>query len=165
MRAFLFAALVAALAVPASAQAPADSSSIVTVLQDDGRFTVLLDALETAGLVETLSEPGPFTLFAPTDSAFAALPPDALADLSPDDLQRVLLGHLVAGAVSGADAAEAGQAPTAWTDRMLTFSATDGGGLAVDGVAIIEADVAAANGVVHVIGSVLLPPADDGDGM
>lgn len=158
MRVFLIAALVAVLAVPASAQVPADSSSsIVTVLSDDGRFTVLLDALENAGLSETLAEPGPFTLFAPTDSAFAALPEGVLASLTPDELQRVLLGHVVEGTVSSAAAAEAGQAPSAWTDRTLTFVVGGNGGLSVDGVSITEADIAAPNGVIHVVGAVLLP--------
>ena len=158
MRAFLTATLAVAFAVSASAQAPADSSTIVTVLQDDGRFTVLLDALESAGLTETLSEPGPFTLFAPTDSAFAALPPGALESLSPEDLQDILLGHVVVGAVSSEAAAEAAQAPSAWSGRTLAFTATDAGGLAVDGVTILEADLDAPNGVVHVVGAVLLPP-------
>ncbi len=163
MRAFPIVALVAVLALPASAQAPADaaaadSSSIVTVLSDDGRFAVLLGALESTGLLDTLAEPGPYTVFAPTDSAFAALPDGMLADLTPDQLRDVLLGHVVAGAVSAEAAAEAGEAPSAWTDRFLTFQATDDG-LTVDGVAILEADVAAPNGVVHVIGAVLLPPA------
>lgn len=164
MRISLIAAALA-LALPATAQeAPAADAdaSIVTVLQEDGRFTTLLGALETAGLTQTLTEPGPYTLFAPTDSAFAALPEGVLASLTPEQLQGVLLGHVVAGAVSSNQAFEAGEAPTAWTDRSLTF--TDSGtGLAVDGAPILDADVAASNGVVHVIGSVLLPAGDPAD--
>ena len=156
-------AAVLALALPASAQdmpaSDAPDASIVSVLQQDGRFTTLLSALETAGLTQTLTEPGPYTLFAPTDSAFAALPDGALASLTPEQLQSILLGHVVAGAVTSDQAFEAGQAPTAWSDRTLTFTETDGG-LAVDGAPIVEADVVASNGVIHVIGGVLLPPTD-----
>ena len=171
MRISLIAAVLA-LALPAAAQdAPAPEAAeatIVSVLQADGRFTTLVGALETAGLTQTLSEPGPFTVFAPTDSAFAALPEGLLASLTPEQLQGVLLGHVVAGAVTSNQAFEAGEAPTAWTDRTLTFTETDGG-LAVDGTPIVEADLAASNGVIHVVGGVLLPPSDpagtDGDDM
>lgn len=162
MRITLIAALLA-LALPASAQdvpaSDAPDASIVTVLQEDGRFTALLSALETAGLTQTLTEPGPYTLFAPTDSAFAALPDGALASLTPEQLQGVLLGHVVAGTVSSNQAFEVGEAPTAWGDRTLTFTETDGG-LAVDDTPILEADLVASNGVIHVIGGVLLPSTD-----
>ena len=170
MRISLIAAVLA-LALPASAQdapAPDASDSIVSVLQQDGRFAVLVDALERAGLTQTLSEPGPYTLFAPTDSAFAALPDGLLASLTPEDLQGLLLGHVVAGAVTSNQASEAGEAPSAWTDRVLTFTETETG-LAVDGAPIVDADISASNGVVHVIGGVLLPSSEgedmDPDGM
>ena len=153
-----------ALALPASAQdAPADdSATVVSVLQQDGRFTVLVDAIERAGLTQTLSEPGPYTVFAPTDSAFAALPEGTLESLTPEDLQGVLLGHVIAGAVSSNQAFEAGEAPGAWGDRVFTFTEIDTG-LAVDDVAIVQADVVASNGVIHVIDGVLLPSAPAGD--
>lgn len=174
MRTLFLAALAALLLPTASAQdAPPTevdaAPTIAEVLQADGRFTVLLSAAETAGLSETLAEPGPYTVFAPTDEAFAALPDDALAALSPEELQNVLLHHVVLGAVTGAQAAEAGTAPSAWSDQALTFTTADDGALLVNGATVVEADVEASNGVVHVIDAVLLPapseaaPMDDDD--
>ena len=166
-----FVAALLSLALSASAQdvpaSDAPEASIVTVLQEDGRFTVLVRALEQTNLVETLSGPGPFTVFAPTDSAFESLPEGALESLTPEQLQAVLLGHVVAGSFSGAQAAEAGQAPSAWSDQPLTFTSTEAG-LAVNDVPIVQTDLAAPNGVIHVIDGVLLPSSeadglDDGD--
>lgn len=159
MRTLVLAALAALLLPTASAQdAPADTApTVAEVLQADGRFTVLLGAAETAGLAETLAEPGPYTVFAPTDEAFAALPEGGLADLSPEELQNVLLHHVVLGAVTGAQAAEAGTAPSAWSDQALTFATAADGALLVGDATVVEADVAASNGVVHVIDAVLLP--------
>ncbi len=172
MRTLFLAALAALLptAVAQDAPSPDAAPTVAEVLQADGRFTVLLGAAETAGLAETLAEPGPFTVFAPTDEAFAALPEGALAALSPDDLQNVLLYHVVLGEVTGEQAAAAGTAPSAWSDGALTFAAGDDGSLLVNDATVLEADVAASNGVVHVIDAVLLPAADeaaptDDDGM
>lgn len=161
------AVLAAAFVVPSpSAQdLPPDSfATVVAVLEADGRFGTLLDALDAANLTETLSEPGPFTLFAPTDSAFAALPEGTLDTLTAEQLQDVLLHHVVSGVVASEAAAAAGEAPTAWSDSVLTFAPTASGGLTVDGATVTDADVAASNGVVHVIDAVLLPPAEEPDG-
>jgi len=168
MRTLFFAALAALLLPAAVAQdaPPAEATgeaapTIADVLQADGRFTILLSAVETAGLTETLAEPGPYTVFAPTDEAFAALPEGTLAALTPEDLQNVLLRHVVLGEVTGEQAAAAGTAPSAWSDEALTFSLSDDGELMVDDAMVIEADVAASNGVVHVLNAVLLPVADE----
>ena len=166
MRTLSLVALAVALLAPASVaqDVPSDTTAgptIADLLAADGRFSTLLDAVETAGLAETLAEPGPYTVFAPTDSAFAALPEGALAALSPEELQNVLLQHVVLGAVTGADAAEAGMAPSAWTERELAFAVGDDGALTVNGATVVEADLGASNGVVHVIDAVLLPPASD----
>ena len=167
MRPLALATLVALLVPCALAQdAPPDSTegpTLVDLLEADGRFTTLLDAVDTAGLAETLAEPGPYTLFAPTDSAFAALPEGALAALTPEELQSVLLHHVVFGAVTGAEAAEAGTAPSAWSERELAFAAREDGTLLVNGATVVEADLEASNGLLHVIDAVLLPPADDAD--
>ncbi len=172
MRTCLIAALLS-LALSASAQdvppsdapvadAPITDASVVTVLQEDGRFTVLVRALEQTNLVETLSGPGPFTVFAPTDSAFAMLPEGVLESLTPEQLQAVLLGHVVAGSFSGAQAVEAGEAPSAWGDQPLAFTSTEAG-LAVNGVPISQTDLGAPNGVIHVIDGVILPSSETGD--
>ena len=144
---------------PAPEAAPSDSPTLTAVLEADGRFSTLLAAVAAAGLTETLAEPGPFTVFAPTDEAFAALPEGTLEALTPEDLQGVLLGHVVLGAVSSEDAAAAGVAPTAWGDDELAFTAADGA-LMVEDATIVDADLEASNGMIHVIDSVLLPAAD-----
>lgn len=157
----LFAASVALAclaAAPAAQEVPAEAPALADVLQADGRFSVLLGALDAANLTDALAGPGPFTLFAPTDEAFAALPEGTLDALTPDQLQAVLLYHVVDGAVSGAAAADAGEAPTAGNGAVLVFTAVEDGVLRVNDVLVVEADVAARNGVVHVIGGVLLPP-------
>ncbi|WP_420456709.1 fasciclin domain-containing protein [Rubrivirga sp.] len=177
MRTLALAALAVALSLPAQAQDPTEvpaeqpvaGPSIVDVLEADGRFATLLGALDTAGLRATLGEPGPYTVFAPTDSAFAALPEGALASLSPEDLQDVLLRHVVLGAAPAAEAVAAGTVSSAWGDQSLSVVAGDDGVVRVDGVAVIDPDLEASNGVVHVIDGVLLPPAegdvdDMGDG-
>lgn len=167
---------VASLVSPALAQetAPADAvepavtgETLVAVLEADGRFTTLLGALEATNLVETLSGPGPITVFAPTDEAFAALPEGTLEALTPEQLQGVLLYHVVGGAVDSGTAAAAGAAPTAFGETTLAFTSPASGVLAVNEATVIEPDVAASNGVVHVIDGVLLPPAAEpasGDG-
>ena len=146
------------LAPSAHAQTPApeignEPSTIAELLAADGRFTVLLGALATTGLDSVLAA-GTYTVFAPTDSAFAALPEGTLDVLDADQLRTVLLGHVAAGAVTSQDAALAGAAVSeAGTD--LTFAVTDGG-LTVDDAAIVDADLDASNGVLHVIARVLL---------
>ncbi len=165
-------ALAVVLSLTAQAQDPAElpaeqpvaAASIVDVLEADGRFATLLGALDAANLRTTLSEPGPYTLFAPTDSAFEALG-DAVASLSPEDLQNVLLFHVVRGAASASDAVAAEVVPSAWSDYDLSILAGDDGVVRVNGVAVIQPDVAASNGIVHVIDGVLLPPAADTDDM
>ncbi|MGB3544814.1 fasciclin domain-containing protein [Rubrivirga sp.] len=155
MRIALLAALVAVSFAPASAQDAEPTSTIAQVLEADGRFTVLLGAVETAGLGNALSNAGPLTVFAPTDSAFAALPEGTLDALTPDDLRAVILGHVVEGAVSSSAAAEVGEAVSV-SGVPLVFSTESG--LSVNGAPVLEGDVAATNGVVHVLDAVLLPP-------
>jgi uncharacterized surface protein with fasciclin (FAS1) repeats len=147
---------------PAPTDEPVAAETILDVLEADGRFTVLLGALQSTNLVETLSGAGPFTLFAPTDEAFASVPEGTLDVLTPEQLQAVLLYHVVGGGVDAATAAAAGEAPTAG-GGALVFTASDTG-LRVNEAAVTEADLAAANGVVHVIDAVLLPPVEEGAG-
>ena len=164
----LLAAFLASPRVSAQETTPADDAatpdatgSIVAVLEADGRFTTLLGALETANLTETLSGDGPFTLFAPTDEAFAALPEGTLDSLTPEELQGLLLYHVVSGAVDSGTAAEAGEAPTAWGENTLLFTPADDGGLMIGEATVVDADLAASNGVIHAVDGVLMPPARD----
>jgi uncharacterized surface protein with fasciclin (FAS1) repeats len=127
-------------------------------------FTTLVAAVQAAGLVETLSGEGPFTVFAPTDDAFAA----ALADLgltaeellASEGLADILTYHVVAGAVDAATAISLdGQSTPTVNGAEIAISVVDGSVVINDTATVIAADVAASNGIVHVIDAVLLPPA------
>jgi transforming growth factor-beta-induced protein len=127
----------------------------VAIAADD--FETLVAAIEAAGLAETLSGPGPFTVFAPTDAAFAALPEGALEDLlaDPDALADVLTYHVVAGEFYAADVVELDSAETV-NGASVTIE-VDGDTVMVDGAQVITTDIEASNGVIHVIDAVLLP--------
>ncbi|HSG14775.1 MAG TPA: fasciclin domain-containing protein [Anaerolineae bacterium] len=138
-----------------------DAKSIVEIAIEDGRFTTLVVALEAAGLVETLSGEGQFTVFAPVDDAFAALPEGTVESLLEDPqgaLTNVLLYHVVDGAVPAETVVTLEAAPTLQgTD--VTISVVDGEVFLNDTVKVIITDIEASNGVIHVIDAVLLPPA------
>jgi transforming growth factor-beta-induced protein len=131
--------------------------TIVDIAAADGRFTTLVQAVQAAGLADTLSGPGPFTVFAPTDEAFAGLPEGTLEGLlaNPDSLREILLYHVVEGKVMAADAAGLEEAQTV-SGQALRISAEDGQVMINDSQVILP-DIEASNGVIHVIDSVLLP--------
>ncbi len=122
-----------------------------------GSFTTLLTALEAAGLSQTLGSEGPFTVFAPTDDAFAALPAGTVEALlaDPDALAQILLYHVLAGEVLAADVVNLTSATTL-QGSDVTIDASMG--VKVNDANVIQADVLASNGVIHVIDKVLLPP-------
>jgi uncharacterized surface protein with fasciclin (FAS1) repeats len=124
-----------------------------------GSFTTLAKALEAAGLVETLKGAGPFTVFAPTDDAFAKLPPGTLETLlKPENrakLKRILTYHVVPGRVMAADVVKLHSAKAVSGDTMAI--ATHGSGVTVDNAHVVKTDIAATNGVIHVIDAVILP--------
>jgi uncharacterized surface protein with fasciclin (FAS1) repeats len=134
---------------------------IVAVASSTEGFLTLVAAVSAAGLVETLQGPGPFTVFAPTDEAFAALPAGTLdALLLPENsevLTKILTYHVVSGEVLAADVT-AGDVATV-EGQAITVS-TDGG-VRVNDSNVIATDVMASNGVIHVIDAVLLPPDVD----
>jgi len=148
---------IVAAASPAGAQQPKD---IVDTAVAAGSFSTLARALTAADLVNTLKGPGPFTVFAPTDAAFANLPPGTLDNLlKPENkamLRRVLTYHVVPGKVMAADAVRLTSAKTASGD-MLSIQAT-GDTVSVDKGRVVKADIVASNGVIHVVDTVLLPP-------
>ena len=124
-----------------------------------GDFTTLASLLETAGLVETLKGPGPFTVFAPTDEAFAAVPQETMDALAADPegaLTQVLTYHVVPGAVMAADVTDGLEAETV-EGSMVTFTVSDGG-VMINDANIVQTDIEASNGVIHVIDAVILPP-------
>ena len=142
-----------------AAPAAAQGKDIVDTAVAAGSFKTLAKALTAAGLVETLKGDGPFTVFAPTDEAFAKLPPGTLeALLKPENkakLTRILTYHVVSGKVMAADAAKLTSAKTVSGDSLTI--AAKGGTVSVDKAHVIKADVAASNGVIHVIDTVMLP--------
>lgn len=144
----------------ATTQAPADQpGDIVAVATAAGSFGTLAAALGAAGLVETLQGEGPFTVFAPTDEAFAALPAglvDAL--LLPENveiLQDILLYHVIVGSTVTSDMVAAGDVEMASGDSATI--AVDGSSITIAGAPIAAVDVEAANGVIHVLSAVMVP--------
>lgn len=136
---------------------PAPTKDILTTATDAGNFTTLLSALDKAGLTETLKGTGPFTVFAPTDEAFAKVPKAELDKLlkNKKKLAEVLNYHVVAGSVKAADVAAM---PTAKTvnGADLTIDATSG--VKINDATVISPDIMTTNGVIHVIDTVLMPP-------
>ncbi|MET0551511.1 MAG: fasciclin domain-containing protein [Vicinamibacteria bacterium] len=148
------AALVTLTALPARA---ADAKKdIVDTAVAAGSFKTLATALQAAGLVETLKGKGPFTVFAPTDDAFAKLPAGALDALLKDKakLTAVLTYHVVPGRVTAADVAKLKEAKTVQGGSLRISTA---GGVKVDDANVVKTDIEASNGVIHVIDSVLMP--------
>jgi len=132
------------------------AKDIVDTAVSAGQFNTLATALGAAGLVDTLKGPGPFTVFAPTDAAFAKLPKADLDALLADKskLTAVLTYHVVPGKVMAADVKSG--AVTTVEGRALTVTA-DGGKVMVDGASVTATDIVADNGVIHVIDSVVIP--------
>lgn len=145
-----------AMLVPAVSHAEAPKDIVDTAVAA-GNFKTLAKALTEAGLVDTLKGKGPFTVFAPTDEAFAKLPKGTVDALLKDKqkLTAVLTYHVVAGKVMAADAAKLTTAKTV-NGKNLTIKAGKDS-LHVDGATVVKADIAASNGVIHVIDTVLLP--------
>lgn len=130
--------------------------NIVETAEDAGTFTTLIAAIDRAGLETTLAGEGPFTVFAPNDQAFAALPEGTVDSLlaEPDKLAQVLTYHVVPGRVAAADVVGLTGAPTV-NGEELPVSAD--GGVHVAGANVIDADIEASNGIIHVVDRVLLP--------
>ena len=135
--------------------------TIVDVASGAGNFGTLVAAVTAAELVETLSGEGPFTVFAPTDEAFAALPAGVVdALLMPENkavLVQILTYHVVSGKVMAADVKDGDVA----TVEGQTIKLSTADGVTVNGAKVVAADVAASNGVIHAIDAVILPPGVD----
>jgi uncharacterized surface protein with fasciclin (FAS1) repeats len=148
-----------AVASPARAQQTRD---IVDTAVAAGSFTTLAKALTAADLVATLKGPGPFTVFAPTDEAFAKLPAGTIENLlKPENkamLRRVLTHHVVPGKVMAADVVKVSSAKSV-SGGMLSIKAS-GGTVMVDQARVTKTDIAASNGVIHVLDAVLLPQGE-----
>jgi len=133
----------------------AQAKDIVDTAVGAGKFNTLATALKAAGLVDTLKGPGPFTVFAPTDEAFAKIPKADLDALLKDKakLTAVLTYHVVPGKVMAKDV-KAGKVKTVQGSELTLGTS---GGVTVDAAKVVQADITASNGVIHVIDSVVLP--------
>jgi len=150
--------LAATAAVLVTGPAFAQEMDIVDTAVEAGSFTTLAAALEAAGLVETLKGEGPFTVFAPTDEAFAALPEGTVDSLllpeNQDQLVSILTYHVVPGEVMSGDLSDGMTAETV-NGQEVTISVGDS--VMVDGATVVTPDIEASNGVIHVIDQVILP--------
>jgi len=147
------------LAVTASVASAAD---IPTTAVENGSFTTLVAALGAADLVDALSAEGPFTVFAPTDDAFAALPaelvPCLLLPENKDPLTSILTYHVASGSVMSSDLSDGMKVPTLQGEEV-TITTTDG--VKVNDANVVIADVETDNGVIHAIDAVIVPPSID----
>ena len=147
------------LMLSAGTQAQQDNKDIVETAMAAGSFTTLAKALKAADLVDTLKGQGPFTVFAPTDEAFAKLPPGTLNDLlkaeNKPKLQRILTYHVIPGRVSSTDVVKLRTAKAVSGDTIDITA--NGGTVRVDSARVVKTDIAASNGVIHVIDTVIMP--------
>jgi uncharacterized surface protein with fasciclin (FAS1) repeats len=134
--------------------------NLVELASETASLSTLVEAVKAAGLVETLSGEGPFTVFAPTDEAFAALPAGTLENLlkpeNKDQLAAVLKYHVVPGAIMSTDLSDGQTAATAQGEKVVVSTKN---GVSINGAGVTSADVKASNGVVHIINKVILPPS------
>ena len=155
------AALLTTVAAPTPARA-ADAKDVVETAVAAGSFKTLAKALVAADLVTTLKGAGPFTVFAPTDEAFAKLPAGTLETLlKPEnkaELRRILTYHVVAGKVMAADVVKMRSAKAVSGDTITI--AANGSGVTVDAAHVAKTDIVASNGVIHVIDAVILPKGE-----
>jgi len=136
----------------------AQEKDIVDTAVGAGNFTTLVAAVKAAGLVDTLKGAGPFTVFAPTDDAFKKLPAGTLDKLlaDPEALKKILLYHVVAGKVMAADVVKMKSAKTVNGANIRIKTV---GGVMVNNAKVVKTDIACTNGVIHVIDTVIMPPA------
>jgi uncharacterized surface protein with fasciclin (FAS1) repeats len=157
--ALVAAALLLTLSTAAYANPKPSSQDIVDTAVAAGSFKTLVAALKAAGLVDTLKGKGPFTVFAPTDDAFAKLPAGTVDELlKPENKQKliaILTYHVVAGKVTAAQAMKLNSAKTV-NGQSLAIS-TDGGTVKINDATVTKADIMCSNGVIHVIDTVLMP--------
>lgn len=154
-----FIALSAALAFATPALSDGHSKDIVDTAVAAGSFNTLVAAVQAAGLVDTLKGDGPFTVFAPTDDAFSALPEGTVDMLlkpeNKDKLTSILTYHVVPGKVMSGDLSDGMMAATVQGAEVKIGTAN---GVTVNTANVVQADIAASNGVIHVIDAVIMPP-------
>lgn len=137
-----------------------DLPTIVEIAAADERFTTLVAAVKKAGLVETLSAEGPFTVFAPTDDAFAKLPEGTVEGLTKEQLTAILTYHVVSGKVVAKEAVKLDGKSVATVNGAEIAISVEDGSVMINDATVIVADVMASNGVIHAIDTVIMPPAE-----
>jgi uncharacterized surface protein with fasciclin (FAS1) repeats len=144
---------------PKQTETPTEKKNLIVLANDNGSFKTLVKALTAAGLIDTLQGEGPFTIFAPTDAAFAKLPQDALQDLlKPENkevLIKVLTYHVVSGKVLSSDL-KSGEVKSLQGDP-ITVKVNNG--VQVNDATVTKADIEGSNGVIHQIDNLILPPS------
>lgn len=139
------------------------TGDIIDVAQGAGDFTTLVSAIESAGLTDKLEGPGPFTVFAPTDEAFAALPEGALDDLMKPENKEKLIAlveyHVLPARVTSEDVSKDVPSPATVQGAAMTLETTEDGKVMAGDAHIVTPDIMATNGVVHIVDKVLMPPA------
>jgi uncharacterized surface protein with fasciclin (FAS1) repeats len=155
---YIAAAFAAALTLVANNALAAEEKTIVGVAAGAGQFNTLVAAVKAAGLVDTLNGKGPFTVFAPTDEAFAKLPAGTVDNLlKPENKQKlagILTYHVVAGKVMAADVKTSNVKTVNGKEASIK---ADAGKVTIGSASVVKTDIAASNGVIHVIDTVLIP--------
>lgn len=156
-------ALILFIALGSTTKAETADKDIVDTAVAAGSFTSLATALSSAGLIDTLKGEGPFTVFAPTDEAFAALPAETIEALlaDPEALANVLTYHVLSGQVLAADVIAGGNTAINMLNGSQAQIMVNNGGVKIDDANIVQTDILASNGVIHVIDKVIVPTADD----
>jgi uncharacterized surface protein with fasciclin (FAS1) repeats len=151
-------AFAATLAMPINSASAGEGKTIVGVASGAGQFNTLVAAVKAAGLVDTLNGAGPFTVFAPTDEAFAKLPAGTVESLlkpeNKEKLVAILTYHVLSGKVMAADVKTMGAKTVNGKEAPIKV---DGGKVTVGPANVVKTDIAASNGVIHVIDTVLIP--------
>lgn len=141
-------------------------NKIVSIAQDTDQLSTLVSAVKAAGLVETLNGDGPFTVFAPTNEAFANLPDGSLDMLLKEEnqskLQSILTYHVVSGKIMSSDLKDGQMVETVQGNQIKVSL---GEGVMINGANVVKADVEASNGVVHIIDAVIMPSDNEEEGM
>ena len=152
--------LIGGLALVTSAAATTSEKNIVDTAVAAGSFNTLVKAVQAADLAATLEGPGPFTVFAPTDQAFAKLPPGTLESLlkpeNKEKLRAILTYHVVAGELDASQVAKLNSVKTVEGAKLKI--AEKNGSVMVDNAKVVKADIQTSNGIIHVIDAVMLPP-------
>ena len=156
----LIAVLVLSAGAPRSTAEAGKAPTIVGIAQGNPEFSTLVTALQAAGLVDTLMAAGPYTVLAPTNAAFAALPPGTLDALvrNPEQLRAILTYHVVAGRVPASQVVTLSSAETVQGEPISIR--VSGGSVILNGTSrVVQTDIQADNGIIHVIDSLLIPPS------